>query len=256
MNNFTMHIILPTLTIRTGPNYESPQTSELLLGDRVRLLENCGEWSRIENERDGYVGYAPTKGLSATLANPTHQVAVVRSPIFGKPDLKSQLLGILSLTARVTVVEEHGNYARLANGGWVYKPHLTSLTDNSTDPVAVAELFLNTPYVWGGCSGEGLDCSGLVQIVLRRCGLSVPRDSGPQERDIGDSVPYNEDNSVLQRGDLVFWRGHVGFYVEGGLLLHANATDMRVTKAPLSEVATHILKTEGSPITSVRRIIL
>ena len=124
-------------------------------------------------------------------------------------------------------------------------------TDNETDFVAVAERFLGTPYLWGGKTALGLDCSGLVQVALTACGVSCPRDSDMQEEALGTAVAA--DPSALLRGDLIFWKGHVAIVRGPDSLLHANAHHMAVAIEPVAQAVARI-RDAGSEITSIRRI--
>jgi cell wall-associated NlpC family hydrolase len=155
----------------------------------------------------------------------------------------------LPLGATIAVAREDEPFAITATGGYIPKRHLTPLTANESDFVAVAERFLNVPYLWGGKSAAGIDCSGLVQVALHACGITCPRDSDMQEKALGKSVSL----AGLQNGDLIFWKGHVAFALGRNSLLHANAFHMAVAVEPVGEALARIAAA-GSQVTSVRRL--
>lgn len=228
--------------------------SELLFGETVLVFEEEDGIAWVQSEHDGYVGYTDGAALGAAVHAPTHRVAMTHTCIYPEPNIKAPVRDILPMDAAVTVTGTEKRYSALAGGGWVPTRHLAAEGAYEDDFVAVAERFMGVPYVWGGRTSRGMDCSGLTQIALRRCGIDTPRDSDMQEAGPGSPVPFGGDDSVLRRGDLVFWPGHMGIYHGGGQLLHANATDMCVALAPLAEVVAWIMKVEGNPVSSVRRI--
>jgi cell wall-associated NlpC family hydrolase len=200
-------------------------------------------------EQDGYVGYVETASL-AQAGSVTHKVIRLNTHIYPQANMKTVPLMVLPLGACLDVTQIQGGFAELVTGGFVPEQAVAPIDTYTADPVAVAELFLGTAYLWGGDSYLGIDCSGLVQTALRACGQNCSRDSDMQQAEVGTEFG---DNVALQRGDLVFWKGHVGIMVDADRLLHANAHHMRVTCEPLKKVSARILKTEGLEITCRRR---
>lgn len=249
-----MQVMSPSLTMRRRPGFDSPQDCELIRGDRVHVFDNRDGWAWVQNIRDDYVGYVPTDGLSESIVNATHSVIALSSFVFPEPSLKLHPISALPLTATVRIVETGEKYSRIQGEGWIYNRHIAPIGVNASDPVSVARMFMGVPYYWGGNTSYGIDCSGLVQIALRRCGYEVPRDSCYQEEAIGAPVEFDGRTNHLRRGDLVFWPGHVGFYEGDGLLLHANATDMMVSSSPLDAIRDHIKNIENNDISGVRRL--
>ena len=248
----TMRVITATTPLFSEPRSDGPMQSELLLGETVTILEQSNEgWSWGQSDLDGYVGYLPSDSLSLNHNIPTHRVAALRSFVYPSPSIKFVPTAALSFGARVCVTAPHEPFSQLADGGFIISAHLTPLTATADDPAAFAELFLHTPYLWGGRSSLGLDCSGLVQVVLQACGLPCPRDSDMQEQDLGQALP---DATALRRNDLVFWKGHVGLMLDEQILLHASGHQMAVVKEPLSEARARILAKTGHDITSRKRI--
>jgi hypothetical protein len=233
-------------TVKAAPDFEARQTTQALFGETVTVYEEHDGWVWGQIETDGYVGYLRLDTLWGETPEPTHRVSAIRTFLFPEPDLKSPTLDVLSLTSRVAVVGETNGFAELEQGGWVFMKHLAGLEDVVPDFAATAGRLIGVPYLWGGKTSMGLDCSGLVQIALDAAGLSVPRDSDQQAKAIGEAVA---DFGDLRRGDIVFFPGHVGIMTGPERLLHANAFHMMVTEEPLIDVVAR-----GAQVTGVRRI--
>lgn len=223
---------------------------QVLFGTDVTVLEHRGDRAFVRDACMGYVGWMDRTDLGP-LHIATHRVAVRSTLRFGAPDFKSPDPVALSLGARVSVREFDGRYAALASGGYVMADHLSDLATPASDPVAVAELLLGTPYLWGGNSAFGIDCSGLVQVALAACARDCPGDSDQQERALGDTLP---PNSTSQRGDLLFWKGHVAWVAGPNLLLHANAQHMAVAFEPLDEAVARIAAQGNGEVTRHARL--
>jgi cell wall-associated NlpC family hydrolase len=233
-------------TVKAAPDFEARQTTQALFGETVTVYEEHDGWVWGQIETDGYVGYLRLDTLWGETPEPTHRVSAIRTFLFPEPDLKSPTLDVLSLTSRVAVVGETNGFAELEQGGWVFMKHLAELEDVVPDFAATAGRLIGVPYLWGGKTSMGLDCSGLVQIALDAAGLSVPRDSDQQAKAIGEAVA---DFGDLRRGDIVFFPGHVGIMTGPERLLHANAFHMMVTEEPLADMVAR-----GAQVTGVRRI--
>jgi cell wall-associated NlpC family hydrolase len=235
------------------PDPSAGWATQALHGELVTVYDERDELAWVQLVRDGYVGYLPADALSPAVSTPTHRVAVPGTCIYAKPDAKA-LAGLhLGLNAVVSVAEIGTSFARLTGGGFVPARHLAAIGTFASDFVAVAERFLGTPYIWGGKTRLGLDCSGLVQTALHAAGLVAPRDSDMQMAELGTPVEVRRDLAGLERGDLVFWRGHVGILTDGATLLHANAHHMAVTAEPLRGAVERIARS-GSAIAAIKRI--
>jgi len=240
--------------LRKEPAPGTTLVSELLFGETVRVFEEKDGIAWVQNATDGYVGYTDSTALGEAGPAPTHVVAATLTYLATEPTIRAPCLQHLPLCAAVTVTGSKGRFAELATGGWVPAQHLAEAGAVENDPVGVAERLTGAPYVWGGRSALGLDCSALVQLALARCGVAAPRDSDMQEAALGNPVPFDGDASGLRRGDLVFWKGHVGIFVTPGRFLHANARDMAVAPAPFAEVVRYIEDAENLPVRAVRRL--
>jgi cell wall-associated NlpC family hydrolase len=235
--------------MRRAPAPDAEQTTEALMGERITVYEFDGEgWAWGQLGSDGYVGYLPASALVAPRAAPTHKVTALRTLVFPGPSIKQPPTVAPPLGSRVAVLREQDRFA-VASAGYVPAAHLAPLDHVETDFVAVAERFLGTPYLWGGKTSNGLDCSALVQVALGACGIACPRDSDMQEQALGRTIGVAE----LRRGDLVFWKGHVAIARDAATLLHANAFHMAVTIEPLTDALARIRRA-GSEVTSVKRV--
>lgn len=239
--------------VRSSPADDAIMVSQALLGERVDLYEIREGWGWGQLVRDGYVGWLDMATLSAPAIEPTHRVSALRTYVFSEPDLKSPPRFLASLTSEIAATDRDGNWVKADRGGWLFVDHLAPLSVFADDFVAVAEQFVGAPYLWGGKESLGLDCSGLVQTALAAAGVAAPRDSDMQEAAIGAPISHAADLSNLQRGDLVFWRGHVGVMIDEKHLLHANAHHMATAIEPLVQTVERLTPAVG-PIRSVRRL--
>ncbi|GJD52559.1 hypothetical protein OPKNFCMD_5325 [Methylobacterium crusticola] len=253
-------VAAPVAPLHRAPDPAAPLDTQALRGEAVTVYEERDGWAYAQLAADSYVGYLPAAALGAPGPEPTHRVAALRTFVYPAPDLKRPALAHLSFGALVTVEAQAGPYARLADGGFVWSGHLAPQTTRVPDYAATAERFLGTPYLWGGRSSLGLDCSGLVQAALAAAGIAAPRDSDQQERALGTAVALAPDLAGLRRGDLVFWRGHTGLMLDETRLIHANGHHMAVAIEPLADAAARIRAGRAGPgtgdgaVTAVRRL--
>ncbi len=225
------------------------RTSQLIYGDLFHVLEERAGYAFGQSVTDGYCGYVRLDLLD-TAQDATHWVASPQTHLYPGANMKLMTLGALYFASEVAVESAEGTWSKLASGMYVPSSHLLPINTRLNDPVDVADLFLGTPYLWGGSTRYGLDCSGLVQVAWRACGRDCPRDSDMQEAEIGR--PLNQDETP-KRGDLVFWKGHVGLVTAPNRLLHANAFHMSVAYEPLDVAIERIEGAGGGPVTSMKR---
>lgn len=226
-----------------------PRDRQVLMGERVTVLDHDGGFAFVQAEKDGYCGYLPEAALAGDRA-PTHWVAAPATWLYRAPDLKTPEVASLTMGARLAIVAEHPRFLETADGLFVPRPHLRPLGDRAADPAAVAESFLGTPYLWGGNSRAGIDCSGLVQAALLACGIPCPGDSDMQETCVGTPLP---EAAPLRRGDLLFWKGHVAMAVSPDRLIHANGFQMAVGYEGIAEAVARIAAQGEGPVTARRR---
>jgi cell wall-associated NlpC family hydrolase len=241
----------PQAPLRHAPSPDAPLDTEALKGERVAVFATEEGWAHGRLETDGCVGYLPASALRAPGPTPTHKVAALRTLVFPGPSIKLSPIEGLALGSRLAIARVDGPLAVTASGGYVPARHLAPVDATETDFVAVAERFLGAPYLWGGKTSLGLDCSGLVQVALAACGVPCPRDSHMQEAALGTALSLDFGN--LRRGDLVFWKGHVAIARDATTLIHANAFHMAVAIEPIVEAVARI-RAAGSEVTSVRRL--
>jgi cell wall-associated NlpC family hydrolase len=246
-------IVAPNAPLRRAPDFEAPLETEALYGEAVVVYEERGDWRWVQLARDGYVGYLPAAALGSSRA-PTHKVAALRTHAYPGPTIKRPPRFALSFGALVAISRFEGDFAVADDGLCLYARHLAPIDAREPDFVAVAERFLETPYLWGGRTSEGIDCSGLAQAALMAAGIPAPRDSDMQEATLGQLLPLDDALGRLRRGDLVFWKGHVGVMRDTATLLHANGWAMKVTSEPLAEARARIETSGGGAIASIRRL--
>ena len=238
--------------LRGRPEPRASWTSEVLFGEHVTVYDEQDGWAWVQLARDGYVGYLRAGALSAQVKPATHRVRALSTFLYPAAEVKAPPWLPLSMTATVSVAETGATFAKLADGSFVPMRHIANLTWHAPDFVAVAERFIGTAYLWGGKTRQGLDCSGLVQVAMQMAGLECPRDSDMQQAELGRDVPVRADFDGLERGDLVFWPGHVGIMTDAFLLLHANAHHMMVAVEPVKAAADRIAR-DGTPVAAIKR---
>lgn len=247
-------VIEPQAPLRDEPRPDAPLATEALKGERVRIFDTNAEgWAWGQLAADGYVGWLPANALASPGLPPTHKVAALRTFVFPGPSIKLPPIEALPLGAHLAVARVADRMAVTSAGGYIPAAHLAPVGYYEADFVAVAERFIGVSYLWGGKTVLGLDCSGLVQVALTVCGISCPRDSDMQEAALGVPFKHAAGLADLKRGDLIFWKGHVGIVSDPATLIHANAFYMAVTIEPIADAVERIANT-GSDVTSVRRI--
>lgn len=242
----------PQAVLLEQPRHGVPQTSEMLFGETCTPLDRDGDWVKVENRTDGHVGWLPPGTATAEPVAPTHRLRGRTANLHPEPTHKAVPTAVLSFGSLVTVTEQADNgWCRLDNGLWTFGKLLEPVAvPRNRAPVETALRFLETPYVWGGRSAFGIDCSGLVQVALREAGITTHHSSGMQRNDdrLGPMLSPDGQGVDYRRGDIVFFPGHVGIMLDGTTLLHATVFTMSVVTEPLADVAA---RAEG--ITGVRR---
>lgn len=245
------HVVQSCCALRTEPSPRATQVSELLLNESAKVFETGPEYSWVQCNHDGYMGYVENTALKAgAKAATTRYLSTNLSHLYAEPDMKTppvmEVYGGTAFPVHDDASRKRG-FVEVDNGLWLYEAHLTPDNRSILD---IARSYLGAPYLWGGRTICGIDCSGLVQISLMRAGLSCPRDSDMQTAELGEEI-----NGDLQAGDLVFFPGHVGFMADETHLLHANAHHMAVTIDPLEEVVERIRRNQPKPVTARKRLM-
>ena len=243
----------PIAPLRQQPFTGAELATQALKGERVTIYDRNGEgWAWGQLAADHYVGWLPEAALAASAAAPTHKISALRSFAFPGPSIKLPPVETLPMASTLAVTREEASFVVTHEGWFVPKQHVVGLDHIEPDYVAIAERFVGTPYLWGGKSSLGIDCSGLVQVSLEAAGTGCPRDSDMQREGLGRMLEPNE-RPQLQRGDLIFWKGHVAIVRDRTTMVHANAYHMATVIEPI-EPALARIKAAGSDVVAIKRL--
>jgi cell wall-associated NlpC family hydrolase len=225
---------------------------QLLFGEGFSVSGIRDGWAEGSRKKDGYKGHIKQSDL-ATWIDPTHQITAMGAHVYSKPDIKTAPEIHLPFQSEITVLDEEGPFVKIYGGGYIHQQQIAPMGIFASDYVKAAQRFMGVPYLWGGNSQYGIDCSGLVSAGLKEAGIECPADSGDQETSLGVTI---DEGTSLMRGDLIFWKGHVGLMASSDMLLHANGYHMKVVLEPLEGAMKRILSSGGGAITARKRVIL
>ena len=239
-------VVVPIADLRAAPG--GARDRQLLLGDGVTVIDRDRGHAFVRADKDGYCGWVAEDALGHG-PEPTHWVVAPATHLYEEPLVQARETTSVSLGSRVAVTGSWGAWASTPQG-YVPVVHLRPLGQWAPDPVQVAESLLGTPYLWGGNSRFGIDCSGLVQVALHAAGKPCPGDSDMQMA-LGRALGPDER---LQRGDLVFWKGHVAMVVNADVLIHANGHTMSVSYEGIRDAVARISAGGGGLVQARQRV--
>jgi cell wall-associated NlpC family hydrolase len=239
-----------TVGLRSAPSVDATLETELLFGETFTVYELKNGWVWGQAALDSHVGYAPAEAFGEVGIAVTHRVTARATPLLTAPDVKQPSRAILPMNAKLHVSEPGERFGRLADGAYVFSAHIAPIAQHAGDWLAIAEGFVGTPYLWGGKTFAGIDCSGLIQTALEAAGTLAPRDTDLMETALGETIALD---APLQRGDLIFWKGHMGALLDGARLLHASAYAMQVVIEDFVAARARIFA-DGLSIRTIKRL--
>jgi hypothetical protein len=249
-----MQVTRAFVDVKRAPDDNAPTDTQAICGESLIVYEQKNGWCWAQLDRDRYVGYIDEAALSEKLLKANHRVRVRHTLVYSGPDLKSPPIDALPFGAEVHIVAAGALFSETHDGGHIFSRHLAATIRPLNDFVGLAEMFLHTPYLWGGKTDMGIDCSGLVQVALNAIGVAAPRDTDLMATTLGRPADVDDRMRGMQRGDLVFWRGHVAIMLNEHNILHATAHSMTVMTEPLATARDRIRSKSFSEITAIRRV--
>ncbi len=245
-------VAAPAAPVRIAPKFDADLATEALSGELLTVYDTRDGWAWVQLSEDGYVGYTPLDCLSTMVEENTHRVSARLTYLYPAPEVKRPPITKLSFSCTVAPIGKlEGGFVELSRGGFIFADHLVGIRDRAKDFVRVAERLVGVPYLWGGKTTLGIDCSGLLQIALQASGVPCPRDSDMQLASAGEPIDPSKLDAI-QRGDLLFWRGHVAIAQSPDWMIHASGHHMEVVVEQIRHAVERIAETHG-PLLSILR---
>ena len=243
-NNF--YFKEPFLNIYKLPNIRSELTSQILYGERFKILSKRKGWIKIKSLYDRYTGFIKDKKYVKELKI-SHKVSNIQANIFNKPNIKTKKN--LYFGSKLSAIEKRNGFVRFEKNRWVKLKDIKKITHKEKDFTKIFKLFLKTKYVWGGKTSKGIDCSALLQIFFYYNNLFYPRDTR-------DQIKYSlkKKSKSFKKGDIIFWEGHVAICINSKQLIHAYGPEKRVIIMPITKTIKRILDTTNLKVRKISRI--
>ena len=247
-------VITPVSDLRKKPDKMSELETQCLLGENLILIEKKNDWGYCKCELDNYYGWINLSELGE-IDSSNYKINTLLTHVYSEPDMKSNILYCLHFNSKVSIIKKYQNWSKVSigkNDGYIFNRHITKLSNVDNNFVRTSKLFLNTPYLWGGKTCLGIDCSGLVQIVLHSAGIYIPRNTSEQQSFTSERLI---EKKKVEDFCLIFWKGHVAISIEKNKIIHSNAYHMSVIIEPLDEAITRIKNSYGDIIV-IKKIIV
>ena len=241
----------PYLNLYDKPSYKSKISSQILYGEKFKILLKKKKFLKIKSSYDNYVGYIKSSNY-VNKFKPTHKVSVLKSRIFKYPKnlAKYKSKKILPFSSKIQILKKYKNFIMFDKNKWLNIKDIKLINQKERNFLKVIKLFLKCKYKWGGKTFNGIDCSALIQIFYQYNNKYFPRDTK-------DQIKYSKKNlkrKIFKKGDLIFWKGHVAVCLNSTKLVHAYGPKKKVIIMPIKKTIDQIKKTAHLKVIKITRI--
>ncbi len=244
MKDTNSQVIVPLCDLKNKPNPNAALETQILYGERVKVIKHFKEWSYCKSLEDNYEGWLVTKNLDKC-TNLNYKVLKPISHLYSEPNIKSKIISFLYFNSKINVLSKTKNWCSILydkKETFIFRKHIVDINKTYKDWVRLLVMFENTPYLWGGKSVNGIDCSGLVQLSLNFCGIQFPRNANEQ---CNENMYPNIKIDKIKKGCLIFWDGHVGVGLNQKDIIHSNAFHLSVKIENFKKASDRIKKNYG-----------
>ena len=244
-NNFFFKNKLTDIYERSSQ--ESPISSQILYGEKFKILSKNKDWLKIKTSFDNYIGYIKNENYIDNL-RPTHKIFVLRANIFNKEKRKTKYF--LTFASKISIIKENRKFVEFEKDKWIKKTNIKKIDHIENNFLKILKLFLDTKYVWGGKTYKGIDCSAILQLFFYYNNKFYPRDTK-------DQIKYSKkrfDKKIFKKGDIIFWKGHVAICINSKKLIHAYGPERKVLTMPIIKTIDRIKKTANLSIKKISSI--
>ena len=226
----------PLSNIYKKPSEFSEVISQILYGEKFKILSKNKNWIKIKVSFDNYIGYIRNKNY-VNIYKPTHKVFVLKASIFNK--LKNKTKYFLPFASRISIIQENKKFIEFEKNKWIKKTDIKKINNIEKNYLKILKLFLKIKYIWGGKTYKGIDCSAILQLLYYYNNKFYPRDTK-------DQIKYSIQNAkrrIFKKGDIIFWKGHVAICVNSKKLIHAYGPEKKVLIMSIIETIDRIERT-------------